>query len=123
MRLKNIPGIIALALAGALFLFSILSLLGCTNPKYAGANVVIGDEVAFPEISNSSETVKVRVFQSVKGAKIWTAKDCRLEAKYTNTYTNSYFFGAVNLIDSMALDLTIEPTENAAITNAVDTTN
>lgn len=87
--------------------YILLLLSGCIS-EHTGSTTIVGEEIAWPEISNSSESVKVRVFQSIKGAKVWTAKDCKVIAKYTNSYTNSYF-GVVKLIDSMTLDVEIEP--------------
>lgn len=59
-------------------------------------------------MANSSDTVKVRVFQSIKGSRVWTAKDSKVTIKYNNAYTNSYF-GVVTLRDNMELDVEIEP--------------
>lgn len=92
---------------------------GCTTPEYTGSRTVVGEEIAWPEISDDSGLIKVRVFQSIKGAKVWTAKDSRVIAKYHNTYTNSYFFNTVVLKDTMTLELEIEPlltTEPSATT-------
>lgn len=98
-----------------------LLLGGCVS-EYTGSRTIVGEEIAWPEISDASDTISVRVFQSIKGAKVWTAKDSRVTAKYRNSYTNSYFFGTIVLRDSMHLDLVIEPLDtSSATTGASDT--
>lgn len=87
-------------------------LAGCVT-EYTGSRTVVGEQMALPEISDASDTVNVRVYESVKGAKVWTAKDCRVTIKYQNAYTNSYF-GVVDTKDAMRLDVTIEPLEVSA---------
>lgn len=89
------------------FALTLLLLSGCIS-EHTGSTTIVGEEIAWPEISNSSESVKVRVFQSIKGAKVWTAKDCKVKIKYHNAYTNSYF-GVLALRDYMKLDVEIEP--------------
>lgn len=101
-----------------IFLAIVSVFCGCTT-EYTGSRTVVGEEIAWPEISDESGLVKVRVFQSIKGAKVWTAKDCKVTANYTNAYTNSYFFNTVVLRDVMTLNLEIEPlsTDTLATTN------
>lgn len=86
-------------------LFILLS--GCIS-EHSGSTTTVGEEIAWPEVSDSSDTVKIRVFQSIKGARVWTAKDSKVTIKYHNAYTNSYF-GVVTLRDNMKLDVEIEP--------------
>jgi hypothetical protein len=86
----------------------LLSLLtGCIS-EHSGSTTTVGEETALPELSNSSDTVKVRVFQSIKGARVWTAKDSKVRIKYFNSYTNTYF-GIATTSDSMNLEVEIEP--------------
>lgn len=87
-----------------------LSSLGCCSDRM-GSSVTVGEELSFPEVSNSSRTIKVRAFQSIKGARIWTSETNNyiICAKYNNAYTNSYFFGAVKTHEDMSLDLALIP--------------
>lgn len=84
--------------------------LGCRSDR-VGSSVTVGEELSFPEVSNSSHTIKLRAFQSIKGARIWTSETNNyiIYAKYDNAYTNSYFFGAVKTHEDMSLDLTLIP--------------
>lgn len=84
--------------------------LGCRSDR-VGSSVAVGEELSFPEVSNSSHTIKVRAFQSIKGARIWTSETNNyiIYAKYDNAYTNSYFFGAVKTHEDMSLDLALIP--------------
>ena len=77
--------------------------------------------MALPELSDSSDSVSVRVYESVKGAKVWTAKDCNVTIAYTNAYTNSYF-GIFDMRDSMTLAVKIEPCEVAPLEDGTTTT-
>lgn len=88
----------------------VLSSLGCCSDR-VGSSVTVGEELSFPEVSNASHTIKVRAFQSIKGARIWTSETNNyiICAKYNNAYTNSYFFGAVETHEDMSLDLTLIP--------------
>lgn len=80
---------------------------GCVS-KYTGSRTVVGEQMAFPELTDSSDSVSLRVFESIKGARIWTAKDSRVRVEYANTYTNLYF-GVVETRDAMRLTVDIEP--------------
>ena len=88
---------------------ALLLLVGCTS-SYTGSRTIVGEQFALPELSDSSDSVSLRVYESVKGAKVWTAKDCNVEIVYTNAYTNTYF-GIVEMRDYMTLKVRIEPTE------------
>ena len=82
--------------------------IGIGYGEYTGSRTVVGEQTALPEISDASDSLAVRVYESVKGAKVWTAKDCRVTINYSNAYTNTYF-GIVETQDAMRLDVTIEP--------------
>jgi hypothetical protein len=99
-----------------LLILSALLLSGCIS-EYSGSTTTVGEEIAWPEIANGSDTVKVRVFQSIKGARVWTAKDSNVSIEYQNSYTNTYF-GMVSLSDYMKLKVDIGP-----ITNSLDRAN
>lgn len=91
-----------------IFLIAMMAgLAGCIT-EYTGSRTVVGEQTAFPEISDASDSLAVRVYESVKGAKVWTAKDCRVTINYSNAYTNTYF-GIMETQDAMHLDVTIEP--------------
>lgn len=95
-------------------------LAGCTS-EYTGSRTVVGEQTALPELSDSSDSVSVRVYESVKGAKVWTAKDCNVTIVYTNAYTNSYF-GVIESRDYMTLNVKIEPCEVAPLEDGTTTT-
>lgn len=93
-------------------------LAGCSS-EYAGSRTVVGEQSALPELSDSSDSVSLRVYESVKGAKVWTAKDCNVTIAYTNAYTNTYF-GIVESRDYMTLNVEIEPCEVAPLKTDAD---
>lgn len=84
-----------------------LVIAGCRSGD-TGSSTVVGERFAFPEFSNADGSVKVRVFENIKGASIWTAKDSLVRVRYENAYTNTYF-GIATMRDGMKLDVTIEP--------------
>lgn len=94
-------------------------LAGCTSPEYTGSRTVVGEQTALPELSDSSDSVSLRVYESVKGAKVWTAKDCNVRIAYTNAYTNTYF-GILESRDYMTLTVEIEPCEIAPLETDAD---
>lgn len=97
----------------SLLLAAILS--GCIS-EHSGSTTTVGEETALPELSNASDTIKVRVFQSIKGARVWTAKDSKVEIRYKNSYTNTYF-GIATFSDSMDLKVKIEPMSHGSNSN------
>ena len=97
------------ALFGALAIATALA--GCVNPN-TGTCTIIGEQLALPEITDSSDSIAVRVYESIKGARVWTAKDSVVSVEYANAYTNSYF-GIVEMRDSMKLKVKVEPCETA----------
>lgn len=94
-------------------------LAGCTSPEYTGSRTVVGEQFSLPELSDSSDSVSLRVYESVKGAKVWTAKDCNVTIAYTNACTNTYF-GVVESRDYMTLNVEIEPCEVAPLKTDAD---
>ena len=98
--LRNSRGMLGAILATAF-------LAGCAS-EYTGSRTVVGEQTALPELSDSSDSVSLRVYESVKGAKVWTAKDCNVHIAYTNAYTNTYF-GILESRDYMTLSVKIEP--------------
>lgn len=87
---------------------------GCANPN-TGTCTIIGEQMALPEITDSGDNVAVRVYESIKGARVWTAKNSVVSVEYTNAYTNAYF-GIVETRDAMALKVKVEPCEDAGET-------
>ena len=112
--------------AGVTLLFALLAALGvvaiaasvcgCVNPN-TGTCTIIGEQLALPEITDSSDSIAVRVYESIKGARVWTAKDSVVSVEYANAYTNTYF-GIVEMRDSMRLKVKVEPCESAASAEA-----
>ena len=101
---------------GAFIIVTLLTVLGlaslvcgCANPN-TGTCTVIGEQLALPEITDSSDSIAVRVYESIKGARVWTAKDSVVSVEYANAYTNTYF-GIVEMRDSMKLKVKVEPCE------------
>lgn len=84
-----------------------LCVCGCIT-EYTGSRTVVGEQMALPEVSNLSDSITLRIYESVKGAKVWTAKDSKVTINYSNSYTNSYF-GICQTQDTMKLDVVIEP--------------
>ena len=108
----------ACRLSGCILAAALLA--GCTS-EYTGSRTVVGEQTALPELSDSSDSVSVRVYESVKGAKVWTAKDCNVRIAYTNAYTNTYF-GILESRDYMTLTVEIEPCEVAPLEDRTTTT-
>ena len=101
-------GLLALVfLLGFLALTSLLA--GCANPN-TGTSTIIGEQLALPEISDATDNISVRVYESIKGARVWTAKDSVVSVEYANAYTNCYF-GIVETRDTMKLKVKVEPCE------------
>ncbi len=104
------------ALAGVMSLFLMTATLalaslvcGCVNPN-TGTCTIIGEQMALPEITDSSDSIAIRVYESIKGARVWTARNSVVSVAYENAYTNSYF-GIVEMRDSMKLRVKVEPCE------------
>lgn len=86
-------------------------LAGCMS-EYTGSRTIVGEHMSLPELSDGSDSVSLRIYESVNGAKVWTAKDCNVKIAYTNAYTNTYF-GIIQRQDSMMLSVRIEPCGDA----------
>lgn len=99
----------------------IVSVSGCANPN-TGTCTVIGEQLALPEITDASDSISVRVYETIKGARVWTAKDSVVTVEYHNAYTNSYF-GMVDTTSDMRLKVKVEPCEVAAEPSAAFATN
>ena len=113
VKCKVVEVVLPIALAAVLATATVAlvaSFAGCTSGEYTGSRTIVGEQFALPELSDSSDSVSLRVYESVKGAKVWTAKDCNVTIAYTNAYTNSYF-GIAEARNYMTLHVKIEPCE------------
>jgi len=95
-------------LAPFIALFAVGAICGGCMSENTGSSTVVGEQMLLPEITDSSDNVAVRVFEDIKGARVWTAKDSKVTINYSNAYTNSYF-GIVTTRDTMTLAVDIEP--------------
>ena len=112
VKCKVVEVVLPIALAAVLATATVAlvaAFAGCTS-SYTGSRTIVGEQFALPELSDSSDSVSLRVYESVKGAKVWTAKDCNVTIAYTNAYTNSYF-GIAEARNYMTLHVEIEPCE------------
>lgn len=82
-------------------------LAGCAS-KNTGSRTIVGSHTTLPELSDSSDSVSLRIYDAVEGAKVWTAKDCNVRIAYTNDYTKKYF-GILESRGHMMLNVKIEP--------------
>ena len=133
MRKFNSTDLAATGCAILLALVAALSLMmmcgGCRSlfGEHTGANVIAGEHVILPEVSDATDAFAVRIFRTLKGVWFWTGRGYQLDLVYTNCYTNTYF-GCVTTRDCMAVKATLVPCEteaeaNAATTNAVEEAN
>jgi hypothetical protein len=86
---------------------ALTAICGCMSEN-TGSSTIVGEQLALPEITDSSDSVAVRVYESIKGARVWTAKDSKVSVEYENCYTNTYF-GIVDTRDYMKLKVKVEP--------------
>ena len=101
-------GLSALFLASAIVAL-VACAAGCVNPN-TGTSTIVGEQVALPQITDSGDNVSIRVYESIKGARVWTAKNSEVTVEYSNAYTNTYF-GIVETADSMRLKVKVAPCE------------
>jgi len=91
-----------------LALLATLALLcGCKN---TGVSLVVGEQMLLPEISDAGDNLSVRLYEDVKGARVWSAKNSIVRAEYICATTNSYF-GVVDTTGEMTLKVEVEPCE------------
>ena len=96
-------------LAAAFSLASLVS--GCYSNT--GSSTAVGDITALPEISDSADNINVKVYYSMTGARVWTAKDSLVKITYQNDYTNSYC-GVIETRGNQRLGVEIEPLADGA---------
>ena len=117
--MTNLIKIVSCAALAAVVCSGCRSLFG----EHTGANVIAGEHVILPEVSDATDAFAVRVFRTLKGVWFWTGKGYQLDLVYANCYTNTYF-GCVTTRDCMTVKATLVPCETeadapAAATNAV----
>ena len=98
---------------------------GCRSlfGEHTGANVIAGEHVILPEVSDATDAFAVRIFRTLKGVWFWTGKGYQLDLVYANCYTNTYF-GCVTTRDCMTVKATLVPCEtDTADTNDTATAN
>ena len=89
---------------------AVLCLLGGCMSENTGSSTIVGEQIALPEITDSSDSIAVRVYESIEGARVWTARDSKVSIYYENVYTNDYM-GMFTTRKSMQLYAEIEPLE------------
>ena len=87
------------------------SVCGCYSNT--GSSTAVGDITALPEISDSADNINVKVYYSMTGARVWTAKDSLVKITYENDYTNTYC-GVIETRGNQRLGVEIEPLADAA---------
>jgi len=98
--------LVTVAVAAAMLVVALFC-NGCVNEN-TGSSTVVGEQMILPEITDSGDNIGVRVFEDIKGARVWTAKDSKVCIKYVNTWTNNVL-GIYDSKGAMALDVEIEP--------------
>ena len=112
---------------GATLLSALLTFLGvvalaasvCGCYSNTGSSTAVGDITALPEISDSADNINVKVYYSMTGARVWTAKDSLVKITYQNDYTNTYC-GVIETRGNQRLGVEIEPLAEAAPEAAAD---
>ena len=105
---------------GATLLSALLTFLGvvllaiavCGCYSNTGSSTAVGDITALPEISDSADNINVKVYYSMTGARVWTAKDSLVKITYQNDYTNTYC-GVIETRGNQRLGVEIEPLSEA----------
>ena len=105
---------------GATLLSALLTALGvvalaasvCGCYSNTGSSTAVGDITALPEISDSADNINVKVYYSMTGARVWTAKDSLVKITYQNDYTNTYC-GVIETRGNQRLGVEIEPLAEA----------
>lgn len=91
-------------LAGVLLVL----LVGCETPD-TGLSAVVGEHTALPEVSDAGGDMTIRVYESVKGARVWSRQNSKVKIDYNCTTTNSYCFGLFEYWGKMKLKVDVEP--------------
>lgn len=84
-----------------------IALSGCYT-EGMGGSILVGEQLALPQISNSSGTYSINIYESVKGARVWTRQDSRCKVTYECSYTNE-FCGIATFRERMKLTVDLEP--------------
>ena len=94
----------------AVCIAALAAIAGCRG---TGTYAHVGDVTAPVEVSDSSDTINVRALFSMRGAKVWSAKDSIVAMTYTNDYTNSYLYGMVETRGRQNFGVDVNPCEVA----------
>ena len=86
-----------------------LLLSGCFS---TGTELAVGETWILPELTTASGEYSVKLFEDIKGARIWARKDSEITVEYHCAYTNSYC-GIVHTDSDMALTVRVTPLATA----------
>jgi hypothetical protein len=84
-----------------------VALSGCYT-EGMGGSILVGEQSALPQISNATGTYAINIYESVKGARVWTRQDSRCKVTYECSYTND-FCGIATFRERMKLTVDLEP--------------
>lgn len=92
----------------ALLLLAVISLLfdGCVN---TGVSLIVGERTIWPEVSDSGDNLGVKLYEDVKGARLWVRQNCRVDVQYKCAATNEYF-GIMTTRSNMDVKAKVLPT-------------
>lgn len=86
------------------------ALAGVGGCKQTGVSLVVGEQMLLPEITDAGDNLAIRLYEDVKGARVWSAKNSIVRTEYTCVTTNNYF-GLVSTQGEMTLKVDVEPCE------------
>ena len=87
-------------------LAAIALLCGCVN---TGVSLIVGERTIWPEISDSGDNLGVKLYEDVKGARLWVRQNCRVDVQYKCATTNEYF-GIMTTRSNMDVTAKVLPT-------------
>ena len=80
-------------------------LTGCLS---TGTELAVGENWILPELTTASGEYSIKLYEDIKGARIWARKDSEITVEYRCAYTNSYC-GIVDTQSDMALTVRVTP--------------
>lgn len=84
------------------------ALCGCHFYENSGSKMDVGDTTILPRVESADGNFAIDVYTSLRGARVWTAKDSKVRTEY-HCDSKSSTFGIFSSTNHMDLIVEVEP--------------
>lgn len=114
MNLETKVDLVTIGIAVVIAILVVAFTGGCASYKDGGTSLVVGEQQLLPEITSPDAECAIRIYESIKGARVWSRANHATRVEYETASTN-WTFGLRTSADWMKLKVEVEPCEDEVV--------